>query len=368
MARRKRLRAGFSTGTAAAAAAKAALLALGGRGPERVQVSLPGGRQLEVKVAGLERLGPGQARAWVIKDAGDDPDVTNRAEIRARVGLLPPGPGEEVRILGGEGVGRVTRPGLPVEVGGPAINPVPRSMIHKALRQAWRQLHQGPLRVEVEISVPRGRHLARHTLNPRLGILGGISILGTTGLVKPFSHQAYTATIESGLSVARASGARQVALSTGGKSEKRLMQLLPRLPEVAFIQIADFFGFALEATRRAGMDEVYLGCFFGKAVKQAQGLAYTHAHKAPLDLAPLAAWLEQNRAHSGLVAEVAGANTARHALEILKAAGRLDAVSWVGEGLLDQAAARLGPGVALEGFILDHGGMVLFHGRREGRR
>ncbi len=367
MARRKRLRTGFSTGTAAAAAAKAALLALAGREPAKVQVSLPGGRQLEVPVAGVERLGPGQALARVVKDAGDDPDVTNRAEIRARVRLLPPGPGPEVRILGGDGVGRVTRPGLPVEVGGPAINPVPRSMIHKALRQAWMQAHGGELRVEVEISVPRGRRLARHTLNPRLGIRDGISILGTTGLVKPFSHQAYTATIESGLSVARASGVRQVALTTGGKSEKRLMQLLPQLPEVAFIQIADFFGFALAAARRAGMEKIYLGCFFGKAVKQAQGLEYTHAHKAPLDLGPLAAWLEGQQADAGLVAEVAGANTARHALEILRRTGRLDAVAWVGRGVLEQAAARLGPGVALEGFILDHDGTVLFHGQREGR-
>ena len=142
----------------------------------------------------------------VIKDAGDDPDVTHGAEIGARVRWLPSPDGkEEIVFRGGEGVGRVTKPGLPVAVGEPAINPVPRKMIARSLSQVWAKASPGrPLRLEVEIFVPRGRVLARRTLNPRLGIVGGISILGTTGLVKPFSHEAYRATILASLRVARA--------------------------------------------------------------------------------------------------------------------------------------------------------------------
>ena len=168
---------------------------------------MPGGGSLSIP---LNRHGRHGARgeAVVVKDAGDDPDVTNGAEIGARVWRLEaPGAGEDITLLGGEGVGRVTKPGLPVAVGEPAINPVPRRMIRRALRQVWDEICPGePLRLRVEIFVPRGEELARHTLNPRLGIVGGISILGTTGLVKPFSHQAYRATIASSLRVAQAAG------------------------------------------------------------------------------------------------------------------------------------------------------------------
>ena len=293
----RELRQGFSSGTAATAAATAALrLLLEGRPPEAVPVELPDGGRLVIAVREARRLSGQAAGAAVIKDGGDDPDVTHGAEIRARVAILP-GSGREPEVIlrGGVGVGRVTRPGLPVAVGQPAINPVPRDMIRRALQEVWQErgLSLAEMRLDVEISVPRGEILAQRTLNPRLGIVDGISILGTHGLVKPFSHEGYTGAIDSALSVAAATGLDQVVLTTGGKSEKLARAARPDLPEQAFIQIADFFAHALTGAVKAGMRTIGLVCFFGKAVKQAMGLAYTHAHRAPLDHQRLADWFRK---------------------------------------------------------------------------
>lgn len=366
MARKRGLRTGFSTGTAAAAAAKAALLALlEGRTPQEVALTLPMGQVLQIPVEQVQRLGEGRARATVMKDAGDDPDVTHKARVSAEVRLLSSGEG--IVIRGGEGVGRVTRPGLPVAVGEPAINPVPRRMIRQALEEVWRQAGPGggPA-LEVEISVAEGERLARRTLNPRLGILGGISILGTTGLVKPFSHEAYTATIASALDVAAAAGEKRVVFTTGGKSEKRAMRLRPELPELCFVQIADFFGFALGKAGDGRFSWVGLVSFFGKALKQAQGLEYTHAHKAPMDLGRLADWLRQAGEEPGLCDQVAAANTARHALDILRGAGRLEAVHLVGRRLVASARRFAGERPALWVTVLDYDDTVLFQEEQPG--
>ncbi|MGA9756578.1 MAG: cobalt-precorrin-5B (C(1))-methyltransferase CbiD, partial [Desulfobaccales bacterium] len=277
---RKELRQGFSTGSAAAAAVQGALYELLGRPcPELVAVDLPGGGSLSIP---LYRHGRNDARgeAVVVKDAGDDPDVTNGAEIGAQVWYLTgPGAPEGVTLLGGEGVGRVTKPGLPVAVGEPAINPVPRRMIVRSLRRVWEQGGTGPLRLGVEIFVPRGEELARHTLNPRLGIVGGISILGTTGLVKPFSHQAYRATIAASLRVAQAMGLQHIGYSTGGKSEGYLKGLLPGLPDEAFVQMGDYVSFALKVATHMGFLKISAAAFFGKALKIAQGFGHTHASR-----------------------------------------------------------------------------------------
>lgn len=359
---RRQLRTGFSTGSAAAAAAKAALLCLvEGQAPASVAIPLPDGQRLTIAVQEARRLGPGQARATVIKDAGDDPDVTNGAQVIATLWLGPQGPGQGLVIAGGPGVGRVTRPGLPVPVGQPAINPVPRTMIQEALAEAWPPGQ--PLEARVEIAVPQGESLARHTLNPRLGILGGISILGTSGLVKPFSHEAYTATIDSALDVAKAAGQSQVVLTTGGKSEKRAMALCPDLAELCFVQIADFFAHALRQASALGFRQVGMVCFFGKAIKQAQGLEYTHAHRAPLELEQLAAWLEP-KAGAALASQIRGANTARHALELIEQAQRLDLVALVGRRMLGAMARLGGPGPRPWAVILDYQGRVLFDSPR----
>ena len=294
--RHRSLRTGFSTGTAAAGAVTAALLALAEKeAPASLEVPLPGGGSLLVPVHGQALLGStGEGR--IIKNAGDDPDVTHGALIGAKVRLLNgAAPAGEVIFRRGEGVGLVTKPGLPVPPGEPAINPVPRKIIRQVARHWWPQLFPGrPLRLEVEIFAPQGEELARQTLNPRLGILGGISILGTTGLVKPFSHQAYRATIALGLKVARAAGLSQVICSTGGKSEVLAGTLLPGLPEEALVQMGDYVHFAIRLAGRLGFRKITVAAFFGKAMKIAQGLGHTHASQgrgrpgpvSPMDQGP----------------------------------------------------------------------------------
>ncbi|CAO0822149.1 cobalt-precorrin-5B (C1)-methyltransferase [Desulfarculales bacterium] len=231
------------------------MLLLTGEAPTQVRIPLPSG-SASIAVSQTLILTPGQAQATVVKDAGDDPDVTNGAAIQTQVRLdrMPADDPPGILLSGGPGVGLVTRPGLPVTVGQPAINPVPRAMIERSLMETWHEMRPAgsTLAARVEISVPEGERLARRTLNPRLGIEGGISILGTTGLVKPFSHEAYTATIDSALLVARAAGQLEVVLTTGGRSEKYAQALRPDLPDLCFVQIADFFGHALQQARKQG--------------------------------------------------------------------------------------------------------------------
>jgi cobalt-precorrin-5B (C1)-methyltransferase len=365
---RKELRQGFATGTAAAAAAQGALYELLRRPcPDRVEVTLPGGGSLSIPLNRHGRHGA-WGEAVVVKDAGDDPDVTNGAEIGARVWHLEaPGAEEDFILLGGEGVGRVTKPGLPVAVGEPAINPVPRRMIRRALRQVWDKLCPGePLRLRVEIFVPRGEELARHTLNPRLGIVGGISILGTTGLVKPFSHQAYRATIASSLRVAQAVGLKRIVYSTGGKSEEHLKALLPALPEEAFVQMGDYVRFALKVAGHMGFSEITTGAFFGKALKMAQGFGHTHASRGLADLKELGLWTLYLTENNRLAQAVAGANTARQALQILTGARAGQVVAHVGAAMLAALREYAGPGPKLGAVVLDFNGSPLWQGESPG--
>jgi cobalt-precorrin-5B (C1)-methyltransferase len=359
---RKELRQGFSTGTAAAAAAQGALYELLGRPcPKQVEVALPGGSSLSIP---LHRhiLIDGQGEAVVIKDAGDDPDITNKAEIGARVRLLESQEtGEDFIILGGKGVGRVTKPGLAVAVGEPAINPVPQRMIRKALRQVLDEVCPGnPVRLAVEIFVPRGEELAQHTLNLRLGIVGGISILGTTGLVKPFSHQAYRATIAASLRVAQAAGLKHVAFSTGGKSEGYLKVLLPELPEEAFVQMGDYVRFALQVAAHMRFSAITVAAFFGKALKIAQGFRHTHASRGLADLKELGRWTMDLTGDAVLGKAVAKSNTARQALELLAGGRAGKVVAQVGEYMLTALRNYSGPGPKLTVMILDFDGSMLF--------
>lgn len=365
---RKELRQGFSTGTAAAAAAQGALSELLGRAcPDRVEVRLPGGGSIDILLARHGRVGD-IGEAVVIKDAGDDPDVTNGAEIGARVRRLEfSGTGEDLRLLGGEGVGRVTRPGLPVAVGEPAINPVPRKMIRGVLQRVWDEVCPGePLRLAVEIFVPRGEEMAIHTLNPRLGIVGGISILGTTGLVKPFSHQAYRATIAAALKVARAIGVKHIGFSTGGKSEGYLKGLAPELPDTALVQMGDYVRFALKVAARMGFGEITAAAFFGKALKIAQGFGHTHASRGLADLKELGRLTLELTGDAALAQAVAGANTARQTLELLTAAGAEQVVARVGAGMLAALRDYAGPGPKLNAVVLDFDGSPRWRGRSPG--
>lgn len=367
---RKELRQGFSTGTAAAAAAQGALWELLELPcPERVEVLLPGGGRLVIPLLYHRRSGA-RGEAAVIKDAGDDPDVTHGAQVGARVWRLDGQSAKEGLVfLGGEGVGRVTKPGLVLAVGEPAINPVPRKMIRRSLDQVWESQCPGQaLRLGVEIFVPQGEELARHTLNPRLGIMGGISILGTTGLVKPFSHEAYRATIVASLRVAQALGLKAVAYTTGGKSEAHLRRQLPELPEAAFVQMGDYVRFALRTAANLGFGEIIAAAFFGKAVKIAQGRAHTHASRGLADLGQLGRLVRERTGDVRLGREVSRANTVRQALELLVAAGADRAVAAeVGARMLAALRGHAGPGSTLTALIFDFAGLTLWRGESPGR-
>lgn len=360
----KELRQGFSTGTAAAAAAQGALRELLKLPcPERVEVPLPGGGSLSVPLH-YHRRHVEQGEAAVIKDAGDDPDVTNGAEIGARVWLLEDKGKEEVVFQGGEGVGRVTKPGLVLAVGEPAINPVPRKMIRRSLALVWEQVFPGrPLRLGVEIFVPRGEELARHTLNPRLGIVGGLSILGTNGLVKPFSHAAYRATIVASLRVARALELKKIIFSTGGKSESHMQAQLPALPVEAFVQMGDYVRFALKTAGNLGFAEITAAAFFGKALKIAEGRGHTHASRGLADLKELGHLVKEMSGDARLAREVSRANTGRQALEILLAARAKQVVAAVGARMLAALRTFAGPGPELCAVILDFNGLPLWQGQ-----
>jgi cobalt-precorrin-5B (C1)-methyltransferase len=314
--KKKKLRPGFTTGTAAAAAAKAATLALlEDFPPQRVEVMLLTGDPISVSVHACRLENGGGACCTVIKDAGDDPDVTHRAEIGARVTLRRAAEGEgdrrKVRIRGGRGVGQVTKPGLEVPPGEPAINPGPRRMITREVSAVLAD-HGAARDVDVEIFVTDGERLARKTLNARLGIVGGLSILGTTGVVKPLSHEAYTATIAAAVSVARAADVRRLILSTGRRSERHAQSYFPELAEEAFVQIGDHFHFSLQLAGQRGFPHIGLAVFFGKALKMAQGYAHTHAARAQLSLEALSAWAS-DAGRPDCVDAIRSANTAREA-------------------------------------------------------
>jgi len=316
--RQKHLRSGFTTGTAAAAATKAALLFLfDGRAPSSVRVALLNGDGLDIAVHACERIDEDSVVCSVIKDAGDDPDITHGAEIAARVRWRATAAEPSVAISGGKGVGKVTKPGLEVPPGQPAINPGPRKMIRQSALEAM-QSHRCPGLVETVIEVPKGEELAHNTLNARLGIVGGISILGTTGIVRPMSHDAYVATIRSALSVARASGLHRVVFTTGRRTERFAQNLWPRLPEESFVQIGDFFARSMAMAAEHGFETVTLAIMFGKAVKMAQKTPHTHARSSRMTLEALARWAEECTSDSGLAGRIAKANTARHAFAYIK--------------------------------------------------
>jgi len=364
---RSGLREGFTTGSAAAAASKAALLFLAGRRDVRaVDIPLPVGGRLTIEIEQVAAYGDG-VRATVIKDGGDDPDVTNRARIGSTVRYDRGRRRSQISIEGGRGVGRVTRRGLPVAVGEPAINPVPRSQIEAAVREA---LLDTGLKgaVSVVLDVERGEEIARKTLNPRLGILGGISILGTRGTVKPFSNKAYRDTIISCLDVARGEGRDVIALTTGGKSEAFLRKELPTLEDLCAIQVADFFAFSLRAAVKRRFCDISYACFFGKLVKMAQGHAYTHASRSRIDFALLAAWCSALGIGQSATQAIKQANTAREAREIIREGKRgptvfLDTV----KRAVATARRFAGPNPLLTFYLFDFDGELLCLQKDAGR-
>ena len=270
------LRSGVTTGTCATAAAKTALAALLHHTKyDEIRVTLPDGETLSLPVEFVTRT-ENSVTVGVRKEAGDDPDVTNGVIVTAQVAFNRQH--TDIRFIGGEGIGTVTLPGLGIEVGGPAINPVPRQMMERELRQ----LYDGGL--DVTISVPGGEELAPKTFNHRVGVIGGISIIGTSGIVQPFSHEAFIEAIRREFEVAVASGLTHIVLNSGARSERIVKTRYPILPPQAFIHYGNAIGESLRIARETGFNNITMGLMLGKAVKLAEGNLDTHSHKVSMNL------------------------------------------------------------------------------------
>jgi cobalt-precorrin-5B (C1)-methyltransferase len=348
-------REGFTTGTAAAAAARAACLVLLDRGwPDTVLVQLPIPRALDIRINTLEWTGE-EASAGVVKDAGDDPDVTHGAEIFATIRWVPE-PG--IHLRGGVGVGIVTQRGLELPVGSPAINPVPQRMIRQAVAEVFGSDRPDP-GVEVTISVPNGAELARKTFNARIGIVGGISILGTTGIVRAMSTAAWRASVLQAIDVAAANSLRHIVLSTGGRSERFAQALYPDLPEMAFVEMGIFTGAALQRAAERGVPHVSVCAMIGKLSKTAAGKMQTHVAGNQVDCAFLAATARELGGPVALVEAIRAANTARHVQELIDAAGFTRFYLRLCELAAEQCAAAASGLVAVDVVLFDFNGRVL---------
>ncbi|WP_035872813.1 cobalt-precorrin-5B (C(1))-methyltransferase [Cucumibacter marinus] len=331
------LRRGWTTGACATAATKAALSALLGHGfPDPVEIALPGGQTPAFALA-HEEVGEGFAEAGIIKDAGDDPDVTHGALIIARVARGKPGSG--IRFHAGPGVGTVTKPGLPLAVGEPAINPVPREMISGVITTLC-DAAGIPADIDVTISVPNGDKIAQKTWNPRLGILGGISILGTTGIVIPYSCAAWIHSIQRGVDVARALGLTHVVGATGDASEKAAMAAL-ELQTEAYLDMGDFVGGLLKYLKAHPVPEVTICGGFAKMSKLAQGMLDLHSGRGTVDMAFLAGLARRAGGDADLSAAIEAANTGKEALDLALAA-QIDLAGEVARDALQIATRALG--------------------------
>ncbi|WP_199430470.1 cobalt-precorrin-5B (C(1))-methyltransferase [Qaidamihabitans albus] len=348
------LRYGWTTGACATAATTAAYTALlTGAFPDPVEVALPKGRHPSFALA-TEELSAGSASAGVVKDAGDDPDVTHGALIVSTVSAGAPGSG--VTFRAGPGVGTITRPGLPLPVGEPAINPVPRRLMTEAVRRVADR-HGGTGDVVVEISVPHGEDMARHTWNPRLGIVGGLSVLGTTGVVVPYSCSAWIDSIRRGVDVARAMGHRHVAGAVGSTSERVVAELYG-LPESALLDMGDFAGAVLKYLRQHPVPRLSLAGGFAKFSKLAAGYLDLHSKRSQVDLGLLAE-LARDAGFGHLSAPITEANTALHALELAGAEG-LALGELVAERARRAAADVLGDApVEVDVVVVDRAGTIV---------
>lgn len=357
---KKPMRHGYTTGACATAATKAALLALIQQEAQtEVTIPLPVGQEVTFQLVQCE-FTPDQAVTGVIKDGGDDPDATHGALITSTVSWrAEPG----IELDGGIGVGRVTKPGLPVPVGEAAINPVPRKMIHEAAEAVLAQygINRG---VRVVISVPDGEEIAKKTLNGRLGIIGGISILGTRGIVVPFSTSAYMASIAQAIQVATMAGCRHIVLSTGGRSEKYGMETYPDLQEESFVEMGDFVGFSLKQCKQKKVEKVTLVGMMGKFSKVAQGVMMVHAKGSSIDFNFLESVARESGASEEQLAEIRGANTASQVGDLMRENSRF--FEKLCECCCRQSLQAIGGGIEIETILITLKGELLGRVTMEG--
>ena len=345
------LRKGWTTGACAAAAAKAAWGALlTGEFADPVTITLPRGGKPVFALTRAE-LGDGWAEAAVVKDAGDDPDVTHGATVVARVARGATGSG--VTFRAGEGVGTVTLSGLPLAVGEPAINPAPRRMIAAAITAV------APGDVEVTLSIPGGEEIAKKTWNPRLGILGGLSVLGTTGIVVPYSCSSWIHSIHRGVDVARANGIDHIAGSTGATSEAAVRARYG-LADSALIDMGDFAGGLLKYLRNHPVPRLTMAGGFAKLAKLAHGHLDLHSSRSTVDFASLSELLADLGAQACAVEAARGANTAGQVLAISREAG-LPLGDAIARRAREVALATLSGGVAVDVCVFDREGGLAGH-------
>ena len=319
--RKRSLRTGYTTGTCAAAATKAALSALvSGNKLPKVNVSLPKDKHIVIDIAWIKFVDEKSVTASVIKDGGDDPDVTNGAEIWSTVSLLESS--NKIMVDGGIGVGRVTKPGLGLEIGKAAINPTPLKMINQAIGEILEKQQKNRYGLSILISVPKGEEIAKRTDNPRLGIIGGISILGTTGIVIPYSTASFAASIRQSIDVSIAMGSDSVILTTGGRSEDFARSIFGNsIADHAYIQIGDFIGFSIKQCAIKKIKKAYVIGFIGKLTKMAMGVKQTHVKGSNVDMNFLATLAIRCGANNDLVKKIKLANTARHVGELIDQSG-----------------------------------------------
>lgn len=319
--RKRSLRTGYTTGTCAAAATKAALSALvSGNKLPKVNVSLPKDKHIVIDIAWIKFVDEKSVTASVIKDGGDDPDVTNGAEIWSTVSLLESS--NKIMVDGGIGVGRVTKPGLGLEIGKAAINPTPLKMINQAIEEILEKQQKNRYGLSILISVPKGEEIAKRTDNPRLGIIGGISILGTTGIVIPYSTASFAASIRQSIDVSIAMGSDSVILTTGGRSEDFARSIFGNsVADHAYIQIGDFIGFSIKQCAIKKIKKAYVIGFIGKLTKMAMGVKQTHVKGSNVDMNFLATLANRCGANNDLVKKIKLANTARHVGELIDQSG-----------------------------------------------
>lgn len=360
----KRLRSGFTTGSCSAAAAKAAASAIAtGKCPEGVDIPFPDGSRHSFAIANCS-VGDGYALASIVKDAGDDPDVTNGAEISAHLIVQKDKQDngdsatdcvtiDKIQICRGKGIGIVTKPGLAISPGQPAINPVPRQMIVQALQEVYPDT---PLKVT--ISIPKGEILAEKTLNHRLGIVGGLSILGTTGIVRPVSADAWTATISASMDVAREAGLKEIVLSTGRTSEKGAQQIL-ELPIEAFAMMGDYLEFSIKEAVKKDFSTIHLSGMWAKIMKAALRIPQTHVRNGALEIVDGAKLLQTLGAEGVLLDKIKQSNSAREMLSHIDDDGNRELIDAVCHRAKEYVSDVTGVNVRV--YLVDHKAELITH-------
>jgi len=356
-----KLRTGFTTGSCATASSKAGILAIiNQKNIEKIDIILPKRSRLDIQINSCEFTN-NSAKCSVIKDGGDDPDVTHGAEIFVDVELTDNV--GEIEIDGGEGVGRVTKPGLGLEIGSAAINPTPKKMILENAREVAKELLEKK-GIKITVSVPKGKELGPKTDNPRIGIVEGISILGTSGIVIPYSTASFAAAIRQQISVVNTMNDDSVVLTTGGRSEDYAREIID-LPDHSFIQMGDFSGYTIKQCAKQGLKKAYVAGFIGKLAKMAAGVKQTHVKGGKVDMKFLSEIAKRCDASTDTVTKILGANTARNVQEIImedKIDGFFDEIT---KEVCNQMRQHSENNIPVEVILFDFDGKVLSRDKKE---